>query len=358
MKRILYFSILFLFPIILFAQSNKITIHFILFTPPEENDIGSKIVNNYFKKTFVPNLEEYLKAECEIKKYYDNSYNEKTLDNLKNIIENIASKPNDVIFFYRVGHGHNKGKNEYPFISFGDEKIGIEILDVYNTLRKKPHRLLVVMTETCNRPLLRNDKQGVSLSGTSPNKGNIKKKEQFKELFINSKGDYLMSSSSKGEFSIDDFFISAFQKVFDETVDESNKYRATWEIFLNRTKLQTSKNVPYAYIRDNKWCQNPQWFKGNYPYDVYESSNKAMELIRKSRNGNDIDARELNEYVKVMSDFYNQTYDCRIGKSLNIIIEYVLKKKRLKFENKWEIYETKKMNDDIMSKCGCYIKHH
>jgi len=265
MKRIVLW-ILLLFPIVLFAQTNG-TIHVILFSATHDSKVGTSCeeTNKYFKEIFVPKLRN--NTGCNVITYFFSGV-DFSINKLNTTIISINTSNNDVIFFYYAGHGYNRGYNNYPTLTFGIEGEELssrqrDVLDIYNSLKQKPHRLLIVMSEACNQVYqTRHDIQsGRILSSYHVDEDT---KNHYQELFCDAYGEYLMSSSMKGEYSYlatgrAGFFTCAFQDVFSEITSKSYNGIATWNTLLSNTKSKTTH-----YARENGKTQNPQWIKGAY----------------------------------------------------------------------------------------------
>ena len=176
-------------------------------------------------------------------------------------MSSLSTAPNDVIFFYYTGHGFNDGsKNDYPtftLVKDGEEmsRRKMELLDVYNTLRGKNHRLLVVMAEARKK-----QSSGSSIADNSPFEEDESK---YKTLF-SATGDYMISSSKKGQASFSQAgSMGAFSRSFADAVSEllakDSKESLNWPALF---KLISQKTVQRA--EQMKIEQNPQWLQGAY----------------------------------------------------------------------------------------------
>ena len=139
------------------------------------------------------------------------------------------------------------------------------MIEIYKALQQKNHRLLIVIAEACNKIApSRNDLYSVSLNGYfDPFES---EEIHFKELFSNSRGDFLMSSSSVGEYSElvignPGFFTCSFRDTFSYFTSNEYTETATWENIFNQTKELTTK-----LCKENGKTQNPQWCAGNNCY--------------------------------------------------------------------------------------------
>lgn len=262
MKRIttILLTILFVFNISR-ADIDSGTIHFIVFADTEDASVGTSCSQTlkYLQGNLLVKLRRYI-DNMDTKSYiYEGNYNF-TRSKLNSIISSLSTSANDVILFYYTGHGFNNGNNDYPTITLGRDGEDLDsrrkdLLDVYNTLRGKSHRLLVVMAEACNKQAT-----GVGISDNSPFEDDSSK---FKELFSFS-GDYMISSSKQGQPSYSQtgsmgVFSRSFADALDEIVSGENSTSVSWP---NLFRLISQKTVNRA--TQLKISQNPQWLQGIY----------------------------------------------------------------------------------------------
>ena len=135
-------------------------------------------------------------------------YEERTTpENCKLVVENLQTKPEDIIVFYYVGHGARNinDPSQYPqmLLAQNDEKKCIPLEWVHNVLKSKPSRLVITIGVCCNvyNEVL-SAKHGVAFS---PNSGRayaeINEVANIQKLFLENKGDIIISSSDKGQLS-------------------------------------------------------------------------------------------------------------------------------------------------------------
>lgn len=237
------------------------TIHFIVFADTEDASVGTSCNQTlkYLQGNFLVKLRRYI-DDMDTKSYIYEGNNNFTRSNLDAIIGSLSTSSNDVILFYYTGHGFNNGSNDYPTLTLGrdGEELNLrkkELLDVYNTLRGKSHRLLVVMAEACNKQAL-----GTGISDNSPFEDDGAK---FRAL-LSSSGDYMICSSKKGQASYSQagnmgVFSRSFADAMDEIASDKNTTTATWP---NLFRLISQKTVQRA--TQLKIVQNPQWMQGAY----------------------------------------------------------------------------------------------
>ncbi len=224
--------------------SSSQTVHLIVFADTEDSQLGEgcKRTIRYFDNDFAPRIDRY--TDMTVRKYinYGSSFNR---SRLYSVIRGINSGSDDVIIFYFDGHGFNRtgqfptivlGKNTEPFSSRQ-----IDLTEVFDILSDKSHRLLIVIGESCNG--VRNSS---NLSRTVAIKQNTSDPDgqQYKQLFEQAGGRYIVSSSEKGQFTykISDnvgYFLNSFQNAFNEITCTSYSGSADWNTLFDNTKNKT-----------------------------------------------------------------------------------------------------------------------
>lgn len=251
------------------------TIHFIVFVDTEDASIGTSCNQTlkYLQGNFLVKLRRYI-DNMDTKSYIYEGNDNFTRSKLNAIIASLSTSSNDVILFYYTGHGFNNGSNDYPTLTLGrdGEELDLrkkELLDVYNMLRSKSHRLLVVMAEACNKQV-----SGTGISDNSPFEDDGSK---FRAL-LSSSGDYMICSSKKGQASYSQagsmgVFSRSFADAMDEIASDKSTVTATWP---NLFRLISQKTVQRA--AQLKIIQNPQWMQGAYSRGtstVYQSTSST-----------------------------------------------------------------------------------
>lgn len=255
--------LLLLLPLILLTVQKAAgqTFHFIYFSDTNDSRIGknSEEANRYFLNNFIPQLKKSTGLEVKQMIYTGNSFSRHNLENATNSLD---TGYGDVIFFYYSGHGYNDGSSVFPTMTLGLQGDELDsrtkhILDVYNQLRRKPHKLLVVIAEACNAVYSTRGVKGSAVVSYDAYEGN---NDNYYSLFRNSSGDYLMSSCKQGQKSWSpmgglSYFATAFRDVLDE-----RRTSVTWREFLDGV---SSKTLDYV-DRYAGETQQPQWISGEY----------------------------------------------------------------------------------------------
>ncbi|MCB1325762.1 MAG: caspase family protein [Spirochaetales bacterium] len=131
-------------------------------------------------------------------------------------IQNLRPGPDDTVFFYYTGHGYRTRNmtTGWPAMAL-DNYQGLDEMWVYNTLKAQRPRLLIVLMDACN---------GVaSIPDTVLATRTLGNADNYRALFREARGGYIMSSSKPGEYSWADntngsYWTNQFLRVFTAAV--------------------------------------------------------------------------------------------------------------------------------------------
>lgn len=214
-------------PTIVSAQ----TIHWLTFIDTTDPNVGKIDVNgrevlyNHFvnvvnaavkEKGYKANIQDVYGTALSPKKCVD-------------IISNLNVASNDVVIFYYIGHGTHGtvGGDVWPmmFMAQDDPNKLIPLKWVHDQLKAKGAKLTATIGMCCNvyQPIKRS-----STPSFSVNYGNTyltdTEKESIQKMFLENKGDFLLSSASPGQSSVGgdtplgpmDFFTCVLVRAFEE----------------------------------------------------------------------------------------------------------------------------------------------
>lgn len=273
------------------------TVHLLVFTDDNDASIGSSCAQTrkYISGTFVPNLKRYAGSQVVEKYYYGSRF---SVSNLNDALSGLNTAASDVIIFYYAGHGYNRGYNDYPTLTLGVSGTPIvqrskDLLDVYNALRKKPHRLLLCIAEACNAVHRVN---GIADEMITSFPSHVFSADHFRELF-NATGDYMASSSIKGQKSYSSegspgMFTCGFREAFNEVVEVSNAGTATWPSVFSKAVANTE-----SIAMESGYEQTPQWIKGTYVVDTFRIN--GMEPGGLDGNGNLVASMYASDIARI-----------------------------------------------------------
>lgn len=260
------------------------TVYLLVFTDDNDAAIGSSCTQTrkYMANTFVPNIKRYTSLSVVEKYYYGSRFN---VSNVNSTLSSLNTSSSDVIIFYYAGHGYNRGSNDYPTMTLGVSGTPIaqrskDLLSVYNTLRNKPHQLLLCVAEACNAIHHVNGIADNMITSFTPH---VFSASHFQELF-NARGDYMASSSVKGQKSYSasgspGMFTCGFREAFNEVVEESFAGTATWSTVFSKAISNTE------HIAMESGCeQTPQWIKGAYVQESFSINGMYPEGLDENDN--------------------------------------------------------------------------
>ena len=228
-------------------------IHWITFVDTTDPSVGETDVNTrqILYSRWINIINSALAPKGYNAKKYDYTGQRTTPENCKDIVENLLCNPEDIIVFYYIGHGARSmdDKCQYPQMALAqnyDEKC-IPLCWVHEELLKKNARLTITIGMCCNSYA-----EGLSAKekvAFSVNQGHsfvqMDAISNIQQLFLQNKGDIIVSSSDKGQASwggyipgigLIDYFSYQLMDVF--TTEIGKSYAADWETIL--TDVQTN----------------------------------------------------------------------------------------------------------------------
>ena len=257
MKRLSIFILLFL----ILSSGNTFAqkIHAILFANTLDRQIGADIDLKNIKNQ-ISNLEQYIGYKAQLYEFPGNICKKA---NLENCLASLSTSSDDIIFFYYSGHGgrYSGYSDPFPFMCLTEE-LGsnyVPVTRVRELLSMKTARLKIIMTDCCNSSGDEEDRGSYS-KGATVFKSSAS--ENFKKLFLNARGEIVVTSSKAGETSGGNAirggvftrnFLSILIDVGNGTVSPD------WETVLQKTKQKCiSMQTPYWELNTNVVQQNIQ----------------------------------------------------------------------------------------------------
>lgn len=220
-----------LLAIVLPTITNAQTIHWLTFIDTTDPNVGKIDINGreVLYNHFI-NVVNAAVKEKGYKSHIQDVYgSDLTPQKCKDIIANLSVTPNDIVIFYYIGHGtHGEvGGDIWPlmWMAQDDPNKLIPLKWVHEQIKAKGARLNATIGMCCNvyQPIKRN-----STPSFSVNYGNTfltdTEKESIQKMFLENKGDFLLSSASPGQSSKGgdtalgpmDFFTCILVKAFED----------------------------------------------------------------------------------------------------------------------------------------------
>jgi hypothetical protein len=250
--KLLLFVLLFNVTHSIYAQK----FHVLLFIDKEAPDIGRGCEVDYIKMAaFLNTVSKSIGFETQ---YYDASGMQFNSEMVEQRISEIKTTPNDVIFCYFSSHGQNQTEKNSKFPCSVTHTGCVPIDGIHQKLKQKNARLCITMADCCNNVV---KKKGVSKGLEVIEEVGKEENKIYNQLFLEAKGDILVTSSEVGQYSYTDsdsgsYFTNKFQESVLSAVNFSDNI--TWKNVLDDTKqrlkndpMTTGKQTPYYEININ-----------------------------------------------------------------------------------------------------------
>lgn len=292
------------------------TLHAIVIANTFDESIGSACAGdcgNVF--TEIKNIAQVLNYKDNLVVLQDYDFSKQKLEEA---ITNLQCNTNDVVLFYYTGHGARaeNDNSQWPQMSFNqndenDSRNYVPLLRVFNQLKEKNPRLLIVLADCCNNISEQVLPQNVSKGQTTvSDESNLV--QVYKSLYNDLSGTILVSSSKPGEISIalkDQFSLFTIN-FFGSMADALNgKIEGNWNKLLSACEKRTSN------FSNGK--QNPQFeinvISKDAPVPNPPSENEPVALLNKlvdRNNNNPLERLRMIESVSV-----------RVFSSKNAVVE-------------------------------------
>lgn len=206
MKKILFTFLMSVLAIVADAQ----TIHWLTFIDTEDANVGKLDITgrNVLYSRFINVVNAALHEagyKSDIHDIYDSALSP---ERCVSEVRNLKCGDNDIVVFYYIGHGTHSpaDNNPYPQMLLGsnDESKFVSLKWVHDELKTKNGvRLVVTIGMCCNVIQNVSAKQAPTFS---VNYGNVEltedEKNAIQKMFLENKGDFLLSSASVGQSSL------------------------------------------------------------------------------------------------------------------------------------------------------------
>lgn len=211
--------------------ANAQTIHWLTFIDTTDPNVGKIDVNG--REVLYNHFVNVVNAAVKEKGYKANIQDvygtALSPQKCKDIVTNLNVASNDVVIFYYIGHGTHGtvGGDVWPmmFMAQDDPNKLIPLKWVHDQLKAKGAKLTATIGMCCNvyQPIKRSSTPSFSVNYGNTYLTDIEK-ESIQKMFLENKGDFLLSSASPGQSSGGgdtalgpmDFFTCVLVKAFEE----------------------------------------------------------------------------------------------------------------------------------------------
>lgn len=193
-----------------------------------------------------------------------------TKTNAMQVLNGLTPSSNDIVIFYYSGHGFRWSDQTDPYPQMDiraspytklTAETTISVSSVYNLLEKKGARLNIVITDCCNSDIGINKMTETHfLAGRSYQTPEI---EKLQKLFLATKGNIIVTSSSAGQVSWSNsvnggFFTLSFLQAFHEEISYLKHQEPSWDNILKKSQANTVQKTDSGCR--NCTVQNPVYY--------------------------------------------------------------------------------------------------
>ena len=172
------------------------------------------------------------------------------IDTVLNYIDALQVAPDDVVLFYYSGHGYRTDvkDSKWPALFFSWEE-GLDLKTVTSHLQAKKARFVFVMADCCNNVLARDG--APSYRALRKDNMNARMVENYKALFLKTKGVLTLASAGVGEYAYcsdqGGYFTTAFLQSLNHGVLYADQARWDHIIDVAAWSLRDLQHPIYEY---------------------------------------------------------------------------------------------------------------
>ena len=165
--------------------------------------------------------------------------------NVLNTLDSMEVAPDDMIFFYYSGHGYRvqSKRDQWPVMFFGWRGHCLDLGTVADVVASKNPRFALVVADCCNNYISEVAAPPYRHIGKKSGGDNLTEVDNYRRLFLESEGLYLVCSSSMGEYSYALEFGGLYTTTFLDVLqnEATNPDGADWEVIFH----QVSERIDY-----------------------------------------------------------------------------------------------------------------
>lgn len=248
MKKITCFLFFFF---ILVIQVSAQSFHLIIVSDTKDKTIGESCKTNSKRI-----MKEFHEVACLLEIpliTYTLEEENATITKIKETLKTIKTSQNDICIFYYSGHGVSDAASQYPKILLKGQTLPLSF--IHSELKKQTNRLTISMADCCNAvgassavtTFKSEDSLLKSIYFDNKLATDKEKKENYKKLFLQTKGNIVMSGSIKGQSSYmqdkyGGFFTDSFISSFYYLARSTKQNQINWQNLLLMTREMTYRN--------------------------------------------------------------------------------------------------------------------
>lgn len=246
-----------------------VKMHLIFVADTNDPGIGASVRQDMEDVTNLLNkASRELGVSFESHRLYGNNFDKSSIISKVN---SLSVSPKDIIFFYYSGHGYNETSTYNKFPNMSLDNVDMGLASIHQSLKKKNARLTLTFGDLCNS--IPRSRDGAKNESEVPFKsGFLFDSEKLNRLFIQSKGDFISTSSKKGEWSFcisnsngtqgNGQFTNAFINSFTKETSKVNSNIGSWSVMVNRAydearrKTEGIKNQSGGFGQNGTYTNN------------------------------------------------------------------------------------------------------
>lgn len=257
-------------------------VHVIIFTNTIDESIGNnmKIDRARFQNEMQTIMEL---MDCDFQ-FYDYTGRDCTRQNLLSLVNKLNVDRDDAIIFFYGGHGTRSPQEKtdmFPQMCMDGNNPNnfVAVSGLANELWKKGPRLLVTVTNCCNNEVNGVGVRTLSFAQGGPTETVTMNADNYKRLFLEAKGKYMLTGSKAGLYSlcnprIGGIMTNSFLGKLSDA--GSGRITASWENIFEQVKTTVSSEQHRVSGMTELYRQIP----------YYEVSNTPRPVIRRDNNDN------------------------------------------------------------------------
>lgn len=222
------------------------SLHLLVFADTEDPGLSSpNIANTAYLQTLAQEICTNLKLANKMVVYKGPAFEAANCDQ---VLADFGPGPDDIVFFYFMGHGWNNTQTDTPMLLFrakGQSPSAVNsrnLSGIFEKLQKKGARLTLAFAESCNSAL--NDRSRArGITSRIANASDVST-EQLRNLFLRSQMSVLLHACKRGQKSNSSedggWFFGSFLESYRYAVSTRNPEPASWEALLTNSARATA----------------------------------------------------------------------------------------------------------------------
>lgn len=277
-------------------------LHCLFFAANEDKQIGKGVQVSLQKlRQQMGTVAEQTQLQYQEQVFINSNFSLAALDNA---LGSLNTSTQDVVLFYFIGHGVQSENSPYPDLvflpSFRKNEVATNtrnLQDIYGSLSDNQNaRLMIIVGEACNDRYSPVGAMGADIEAEDKEP----RAEQFRNLFLQEEGSYILASSKPGQKSYmhrekGGLFTQAFVNAMNGVLADDDA--ATMQRFARRIKAETEKLTQKIEQEPLIEEKRPNFF--SRILTVFLDWKTRRTLKKEIRDGN------LENLEQVISDIHN-----------------------------------------------------